>query len=45
MRTMSIFFIGKPTFQMGMPVHFGIIVLNVEKLHSPKGFKTYFQKS
>ena len=40
MRTMSIVFIGKPTFQIGTSVQFGIIVLKVENLHSLKGFKT-----
>ena len=44
MCTMSIFFIAKPTFQIGTSVQFEIIVLKVESLHFLKGFKTYFQK-
>ena len=39
MRTMSIFFNGKPTFQIGTPVQFGIIVLKVENLHLLKDLR------
>ena len=39
MCTMSIFFIAKPTFQIGTSVQFEIIVLKVESLHFLKGFQ------